>query len=124
MVVKLSIIGLHRIHNAPEPCHLIELRIDDCAEVLDLAFITQEVADQPRSNWQVPYDEHLLGSDGGEGAPCTTSSSFRPGPGARLAFFFHYLDVARPLLTPAGPLVLPEETPIPRRLAFMKYEQP
>jgi hypothetical protein len=42
----------------------------------------------------------------------------------RVAFFFHYLDFSKPLLSPAGPLELPEPSPRPSRLQFFEYEPP
>jgi hypothetical protein len=40
---------------------------------------------------------------------------------ARVAFFFHFLRLDRPLLTPAGPILLPPPTPRPDRLRFLTY---
>ena len=42
----------------------------------------------------------------------------------RLVFFFHYLQLDAPLLTPFGSASLPRETPRPPRLDFMKYDPP
>jgi hypothetical protein len=42
----------------------------------------------------------------------------------RAAFFFHYLDLSQPLLTPFGPVTVPPESPVPPHLAAIKYEQP
>ena len=105
--MKLSVVGVHRVPEAAEPCHLIELLIEAGSESLDIDSITQEVPGQDRADWQAPYDERVLAPDG-----------------SRVAFFFHYLEPNRPLLTQAGPIPLPGETPIPERLRFMKYEEP
>jgi hypothetical protein len=42
----------------------------------------------------------------------------------RVAFFFHYLDRHRPLLTPGGPIPLPEPVARPERLSVITYEPP
>jgi hypothetical protein len=62
---------------------------------------------EPRSDWQVAYDEQ--GLEVGKG---------------RYAFFFHYLDFAKPLLGPAGPIPLPAPTEIPEHLKGIEYEAP
>jgi hypothetical protein len=95
---------------APEPCHLVEASISgvDPGELLDS--ITQEVEGQPRESWQAPYDERELEPEG-------TSER-------RVAFFFHYLDLHRPLLSAAGDLALPAPSPLPARLQSIRYEPP
>jgi hypothetical protein len=40
------------------------------------------------------------------------------------AFFFYYLETAKPLLSPVGPLALLPETSAPERLQDIEYEQP
>ena len=42
----------------------------------------------------------------------------------RFVFFFHYLDLQRPLSTPFGELPLPSESEIPERLSMIQYEEP
>jgi len=116
--VKLSVVGVHPIPEAAEPCHLIELLIDG-SESLDIGSITQEVPGQDRADWQVPYDERVLTPEGQEGPPLPPGNR-----GSRVAFFFHYLAKVRPLLTPLGSIPLPQETPLPERLRFMKYGEP
>jgi hypothetical protein len=69
----------------------------------------QEVAGQPKSNWQVPYDERMLEESDGR---------------IRYAFFFHYLDLKKPLVTPAGSLPLPMPTHQPAHLKGINYESP
>ncbi len=75
----------------------------------DFGEITQEDASQPKTNWQVAYAEQLL--DEGDGK-------------ARYAFFFHHLDLGKQLLTPFGPLALPNPKKVPRQLQSMPYEAP
>ena len=103
--MAFTIWGVHPVE-APQPCHLIEAELGD-PESFDWAAVTQEEPGQPRSNWQAPWDEQPL--DSAE---------------TRWAFFFHYLDPSRPLLTPNGPVELPPETPVPDHLANIRYESP
>lgn len=108
MANQARIVGIHPIA-ADEPVHLVELEIVGSADDFDFGEVTQELPDQPRSNWQVPYDEREIASEPGR---------------VWSAFFFHYLDTSKPLLSPAGPLELPTETPVPEHLQDVEYEQP
>ena len=105
---QLKIVGVHAI-DAPEPCHLVELVVPRSVEPFDFGMVSQQLPDQPRANWQVPWNERLLKK--------TTDES-------RWAFFFHYLDCKKPMLTPAGPVDIPEPTPVPAHLEGVKYESP
>lgn len=101
---RARVIGVHPVE-AGEPVHLVELEVEGNAADFDFGEVTQEAAGRPRSNWQAVYDEREVGEN-------------------RFAFFFHYLDVARPLLSRAGPLVLPPESPVPEHLQDIEYEPP
>lgn len=103
--MRFTIRGVHPVE-AAEPCHLIEVELSD-AEGFDWGQVTQEDATQLRDNWQVPYDEQPLDDDE-----------------RRWAFFFHYLDLSKPLLTPAGPVKLPAPTPRPKHLDSAEYIEP
>ena len=115
--MRIRLIGVHPVA-AEELCHLIELTVLDGEPVEAIESITQEIAGQPRADWQVPYDEAYLTADG------ERVEQDRSEPTARVAFFFHYLDPNLPLLTAAGPLSLPRPSPRPARLDFMQYEPP
>lgn len=108
MAAQVKIIGIHPVA-ADERVHLIELLIEGDVGDFDIGEVTQEVADQPKSNWQSPYDERVL-----------EESTQR----ARCAFFFHYLDFNKPLLTPAASLPLSKPTKAPARLRDIEYEWP
>jgi hypothetical protein len=83
----------------------IEVQPDDAA--VDWSTITQPIDGQPPENWQVPYDERRV-----------------DGTGGRWAFFFHYLDLRRPLSSPFGDLDLREPSPTPKHLRGVEYEVP
>jgi len=102
---RFFIRGVHRI-DAPEPCHLIDVELDEAGD-FDWGEVTQENPTQPRSNWQVAYDERPLDDQQ-----------------RRWAFFFHYLDFSKPLLTPHGEVQIPAATPRPEHLANVDYEPP
>ena len=122
----INIIGIYRI-KAREPVHLIDLEIQNCQGVFDLSTITQEVPLQPQYNWQVPYMEHILNADGTMILADDLDASRKPElwkGDVRMAFFFHYLDITRPLRTPFGEIPLPKESKLPKRLKIIKYESP
>jgi len=100
------ILGVHSI-SAPQPCYLIEVALENPAEELDWGLVTQEDAKQLQSNWQVAYDERPLDDEH-----------------SRWAFFFHYLDFSKLLLTPIGPVELPTPTTLPERLQHIEYVEP
>ena len=90
-----------------ESLYLIEIEIDPPGAEIDWAQITQPLYDKPRDSWQVPYDERPLDESG-----------------KRWAFFFHFLDYSKPLLTPIGDIKLPATTPVPTHLIHIRYELP
>ena len=108
MEIQAKIIGVHPVE-ADEPVHLIELLVEGDIDGFDIGEVTQETPGQPKSNWQVPYDERVL-----EVSKQST----------RLSFFLHYLDFQRPLLTPVGSLSVPTATKVPAHLKDIQYESP
>ena len=103
MANHARVIGVHPIA-ADEPVHLVELEVEGGTDDFDFGAVAQEVPGQPRHNWQAAYDERAVGE-------------------GRVAFFFHYLDTAKPLFSPVGALALPPESPVPEHLRGIKYEQ-
>ena len=124
---KLEIVGIYRIE-ATETVHLIEVTFNNVDVVPDLIGFTQALPDQPRENWQVPYDECLLDSSGS--SIIDSGGQFSPDHpelwkgNVRMAFFFHDLDLAKPIRTPYGEMVLPREEKLPGRLTMIKYDPP
>jgi hypothetical protein len=104
----VRVVGVHPVP-ADEPVHLIEIELSGDIEAFDFGEITQALPDQRRENWQAAYDERELQ---------------RNLKSARFAFFFHYLDLRKALLTSWGPVNLPAESPAPKHLASIEYEQP
>jgi hypothetical protein len=122
--MRIDVLGIYAVE-ATEPCHLLELLIRDHVGPVDMSQFTQAVPGQPRSLWQVPWDERVLTADGSNDR-CGRFPSKIVADGAplRLTFFFHYLDLKKPLATPAGEIELQNSEPRPRRLAFLEYESP
>jgi hypothetical protein len=125
-VPSVEIIGIYPVA-ADEPVHLIEVVVHDVNAAFDLTGFTQPTAGQPRSNWQVPYLEYFLSPSGdriiGYYGDIRAKPELWRGD-MRIAFFFHYLDTARPLSTPSGEIPLPRQSPIPTRLSQIKYGPP
>jgi hypothetical protein len=121
--MHLSVVGVHRIP-AAEPVHLIEILVTGCEASFDVGLITQAVAGLRRENWQVPWDEHFLDTSGSLVLNASHPAALPHIPDFRIAFFFHYLDLDRPLETPIGPLGLAAPSERPTRLAFLQYESP
>lgn len=103
-MIQAKVVGVHSV-SAEEPVYLIEMEVAGDPDAFDLDQVTQEVPGVPRSDWQAPYDERQTGDN-------------------RIAFFFHFLELDRPLLSPVGPLRLPPVTPVPDHWQDIEYEQP
>lgn len=99
----MKVLGVHSVV-ADEPCHLLEVEFSR-SSTFDWGDITQEAAGIPRENWQVPYDEQEVGN-------------------GRWVFYFHFLDLKKPLLVNGKPIALPEPTAMPVHLAEIEYLPP
>lgn len=106
---QIEIIGVHPIV-ARAPVHLIRFATTNEFETIYWRAFTQANPALERDFWQAAYDEQQLAnlSDGR----------------VQAVFFFHYLDITRPLMTPAGPIELPESSPLPPELQHIHYEDP
>ncbi|HEV3456912.1 MAG TPA: hypothetical protein VHG32_10160 [Thermoanaerobaculia bacterium] len=100
----MKVIGVHPIAGSPD-VHLLEVELDPAAPFA-WDEVTQEQEGEPRESWQAAYDEQPLDERG------------------RWVFFFHLLDLDRPLLTPDGPVSLPPASPLPTRLQGIEYDPP
>lgn len=120
----VEVLGVHPVPEVQD-CFLVEMVVAESASMPDFSDFTQPVAHLPRAEWQVPYDEKLLDQDG---TKVVADPWERPAPSCpaktRMAFFFHDLDPSAPLQTPFGEARLPSPTPMPPRLAMLRYEAP
>ena len=101
--MSFEIRGVHLVEET-ERCYLIEVELGD-ATSFDWDSVAQESNDTAQSNWQAVWDEQPIGEN-------------------RWVFFFHHLDLDRPITTSFGETPLPEPTPLPARLSGIKYESP
>jgi hypothetical protein len=125
-MASVEVVGVYPVPEAHEPVHLIELVVRNSTG-FDPASFSQPDPDQPEENWQVAYDERALNESGD--TPITGSFELSRRPDllkgdVRLAFFMHYLDPTRPLMTPFGAVELPNPTDRPPRLSTIEYEEP
>lgn len=105
---RVRIVGVHPVPGQAK-VNLVVLEILDPPYQFDFCDLTQSLPDQPRDNWQIPFEETCL-----ESTPQKE----------RYAFFFHHLDLARPIESPFGDLPLPSVTPMPEELTLIRYEAP
>ena len=105
----IEVRGVHPVE-AREPVHLLDVAVSGDFEDVDWGSITQEDPSMTRDNWQVVYNEQENG--------------VFPDGRVRAVFFFHYLDLSRPLETAYGQVDLPTATPLPRELSGVEYLEP
>lgn len=123
---RAEVIGVYPV-KAKEPCHLIELRLEAVNPAFDFAGFTQPIQGQPQGAWQVPWMEVILDRTGtrivADSETISSNANLLRG-NLRVAFFMHYLDITRPLMSQFGQIPLPEPSPKPKRLRILKYESP
>ena len=123
---NIIVIGIYPIE-AYEPVHLIEMIIKNPPHIPDINEFTQEIPGEPRENWPVPYTEYILDSTGTHIISEDFIENTKPELWAgdvRLVFFFHFLDLTKPMITPFGVVDLPQESSLPDRLNIIDYDPP
>jgi hypothetical protein len=60
---SVEVVGVYELPEARQPCHLIALIVRD-SQGFDLGAFTQADPDQPRSDWQAPYNEQARDASG------------------------------------------------------------
>jgi hypothetical protein len=119
---KAKVLGVHPVE-ADEPCHLVELMVCDSDRSFNVDDLTQLDESVERSLLQAAYDERFLDAQSLE--PLRLRWREQPDRNEyRLAFFFHYLDLAKPLESSFGQLALPDPSPRPEHLVFMVWGPP
>ncbi len=124
---SIRILGVHRVpievtewaaQRKPSGPHagdlnhlwLLEIVIENPDREFDQVEYTQAQPEISVDEWQIAYEERHLDSRG------MRERKPQPGKTDRVAFFFHYLDLGKPLLTPVGGIPVPLPTPFPDRL--------
>jgi hypothetical protein len=123
----VTIVGVHPVDlpREPGPVHLIEMKVEGDLGEFYFMDVTQEVSGRPQKDWPVAWAEHLFVEETGRWEPIwPTRDTYATAEQARFAFFFHHLDLARPLRTSFGPVRLRPETPVPAHLVGVDYEVP
>jgi hypothetical protein len=115
MLDKVIIIGIYPVRENKD-AHLIEVLVNARSSDFDVGKFTQENPSLPQDSWQVAWNEHYLNERGD-----TVIGDYFEKPSddiesTRLVFYLFGVDFERPLLTPFGPVRLPEPTPMPKRL--------
>jgi hypothetical protein len=101
---------------------LIEANVRNRDARFDPGDFIQPRDDFPRDNWQVAWAEAYLSLDGHTLAVKRWSGAPESGD-VRIAFFVHYWDPLRPLLSSYGSVVCPPPQPMPERLErLVPYE--
>ena len=120
---RLLIIGIYPVESVND-CFLVECSVVGATERPNFGAITQ-TSSRERSDWQVAYDEKLLDEAGSRVVADLLQHSDVLWPQlARVTFFFHHLDVDRPLVTPFGTVALPSPSRRPLRLDAVSYDPP
>lgn len=118
----VELLGVYKIENE-ENVHLIELKMNSKASELILSEFTQEDKNLDKMDWQVPYEEVYLDNSGTR--IIGDYFNIPEDEQTRLAFFFHFLDFQKPLITPFGNVILNQPNKLPERLkSIIKYEKP
>jgi len=107
MFIKMNrLIGIYNVEGESD-VHLLEFEIE--SEQIDVGKFTQKEDRIDKMNWQVPWDEKFIDVEGS----------------IKLVFFFHFLDLSKPLITPFGVIELMKTEQMPSRLSrIMVYEKP
>lgn len=120
----IELVGVYQVNENPD-VSLIELIINKKANEFDVGDFTQEVIGQDRSDWQAPFDEKYLDTDGLKVIADSFEKTKILSDYTRLTFFMYFVDIKKPLLTPFGPLDLGEKITVPARLEnIIRYEDP
>ena len=117
MAGTIQIVGVYPV-DTDEPVHLVEVLVTDDFDNVDWPSFTQTPPDLVRDvdedsdpdNEAVPHGEQ----------PVEKLADGR----TRVVFFYHDLDVSRPLSSECGDLQLPSPTARPARLAAISYGPP
>ncbi len=121
---KIELIGIYEV-SGQQNVHLIELGIKLNHEQVDIGQFTQVEDGIDRIDWQTPWDEKFLNEEGTEVTGDWLDSPKDTSDFTRLAFFFHFIDFEKPLITQDGEMELRAPEKIPERISsIIEYEKP
>ena len=114
---SIELIGVYQIEASPN-VHLIELIINVPPNKVDVFSFTQRDDILPRDSWQVPYDEFYLNKEGTKViGRFGDQDKLSEETGTRIAFFMHYINFNKALLSQFGETLLLRPTHMPERLS-------
>ena len=117
MAGTIQIVGVYPV-DIDDPAHLVEVLVSDPFDEVDWDSFTQNEED-------IVADVDAASDGDTEAGPHDPQLIEQLADGTtRAVFFFHGLDVARPLFSPFGSLQLPSPTNRPARLAAITYGPP
>ena len=124
MTKEIDLIGVYKV-DGQKDVYLIELGIKANHEKVDIGEFTQQQDGTDRMDWQTPWDEKFLNEDGTKITGDWMDSPTDTSDFTRLAFFLHFMDFQKPLLTQYGEMDLSNPEQMPKRLSsIIKYENP
>lgn len=116
-----ELIGIYKIEGV-DSVNLIEIIIKEEINEFDPSELTQEIRGQDKLDWQTAYNEKYLNTNG---TKIIGDDIERPKNlvSFRVVFFFHFLDVSKPLISQYGLMDLIEIEELPERLKkLIEYE--
>jgi hypothetical protein len=121
---RIQVVGVYPLQETSE-AYLIEVIVQASADEFDMGQFMQAMPGKPQNYWQVAYDEQYLNPGGDQ---VIGSTWHKPQTGlwtTRVAFFLHFVDFSLPMQTPFEPVILPQPTTMPDRLALLiTYTEP
>ena len=121
---EIDLIGVYEIDGQKDVC-LIELGIKANHKNIDIGEFTQAQDGIDRMSWQTPWDERFLSEDGTKITGDWMDSPTDTSDFTRLAFFLHFIDFGKPLLTQFGEMDLSKTEKMPSRISsLIEYEKP
>lgn len=109
-----ELIGVYKIGGV-DSVNLIEIIFEEEINDFNPGEITQEIRNQDKLNWQTAYDEKYLDASG---TKIIGDDFDKPKElvSFRIVFFFHYLDISKPMISQYGLINLTEAKELPERL--------
>src|SRR5262245_9886042 len=106
MTNRVTILGVHPVDlpRATVSVHLIDIVAEGDRGEFVCMDIAQEDLDRPQRDWQMAWAEHLFVEETGQWESIwPTRDAYATADRARFAFYFHNLELTRPLRSSFGP---------------------
>ena len=113
---KGVLVGIYS-YDLEQKIYLLEMTINEMPKSVDLSLFFQEDTGLPKSEWQAPYNEQYLSSDGKTILGDFLSKEIIPGDETIVVFFMFLATLSTPLSTPYGEFSLTNVQCLPERLS-------